>query len=371
MNQENIKTIYSNLIKDLDNLFNVFKKKEKEIVFLLEDSDIDSKSYFKSYMELISRHDSRYSKFVKFQNIKKKANYLLYEILENYQNYIKTYDHFSNFVQEKNIEKYKTNTIRKLLLKTNYFNEEILKTLVLDHNLEFNDYLENLNNLEDILVDLKSNLSVIEHLIFTQDTYNYNLDYSRIKKIKLDNLESGDLIFFDEDIKNTNSLVTKQLSKMTKTNILHLALFYKKENSKYYVFQARGANRKKTYIAPISVKKGYKYIVLRLSDKLTQQEKKIIRKKIIENINVKFSLIKIYSAAVNRFLIRIYKNWFPFLDMGTNPWKSSKVFCSEIIATIFREMGHNIANKPDSAQASPIDLFNSAALEVVGYIEEK
>ena len=61
----------------------------------------------------------------------------------------------------------------------------------------------------------------------------------------------------------------------------------------------------------------------------------------------------------------------PFLDIGSNPWKTSKVFCSEIIASIYKNLGHNIANKPDSAEVSPIDLFNSPELEIVGYIEEE
>jgi hypothetical protein len=371
MKKPRVEGFYLQLISKLDKLFISFKENEKEILFLLDSTKSLPQSHFFAYFNFLKRQEKDFGKYLQYQKIKEKANKHLVTILTSYYEYIRFYDQFTNHVQTiKDIDKYKINTIRKILIKTNMYNKEMLDTLVIDYNAEFNDYIQNLSDLEDLLIELKANLSIIEHLVYTSYVFETKIDYTKIKKMGLEDLETGDLIFFDENPKTTHSFVTKQISKVTKTSILHLALFYDSEKKKYFIFQARGANRKKTYVAPIEIQKGYKYIILRIKKGLSYSEKELVKKTVVENINIKFSLTKLYFASLNVLLLRLYKSWMPFLDIGSNPWKTSKVFCSEIIATIYKNLGHNIANKPDAAEVSPIDLFNSPELEIIGYIEK-
>lgn len=371
MNPKKIYSYYHKVLSKLDNLLESFEKNQRIILDILRNKDeYDDSNVFNTYFAMIQRHDKSYNKYLHNAKIKKKANIYLLKILKTYYAYISEYNVYKEFIGNFSITGYQTNTIKQILTQTNKINEKILELLTLDFNFEYNDYLENTKILEKHIINLKANLSIIEHITYTNFIFNYDVNYNKLEKLSLKDLKPGDIIFFDENPKTTCSFVTRQVSRETKSRISHLVLFFKNDMHEYMIFQARGANRKKTYIAPIHIRKDYKYIVLRLKNGLSKEEEKRLLEQVLEHINIKFSLIKIYTLWINRILIRFYKDWFPFIDMGKNPLKSKRVFCSEVIATVYRNIGRNISNKPDPALVAPIDLFNSPELEIVGYIQK-
>ncbi|MCA9495572.1 MAG: hypothetical protein KC589_01405 [Nanoarchaeota archaeon] len=368
----NIKKLYDDIYSKLDSFYIMYEGLEKEILYRLSKIQKDKNpSLFEAYFSFLKRNNANYAHYAKNESIKKGVNLILYKIINSFEDYERKYYEFKDYVQTRNLENYQINTVRRLLIKIDAKNREISKIVMTNYNLEYNDYYQSLQDLKNLINQVKYYISIVEHKVFNAEHFSREIDYSKLSKLDFLDLKMGDIILYEEDPKKSNSFVTKQISLFIKTKITHSAVFYKKENDKFIIFQARGADRKKSYLAPFKVRPDYKYLVLRLRHTLNVEQKKQLEINILENINKKFSLIKIYGAGFNIILENLYKKWFWFLEEGRNPVKTSNIYCSEVIGKIYGGLGYNISNKIDISSLSPVDIFNSPELKIVGYIEER
>ncbi len=379
MNQKKskIKNLFKKFEKNSEKFLITFEKKGKEITSLfskkIKASNEESKHIARAYYFIIERQTKDYHLYKKKLDFEKKINEKKYEIEKAYFELHELYTILKDTMQDcsDEISKIEFNTLRLSLLEINKDFEKINNIIITELNSEVNNYIIADNSVKELLSSIVSMLSIQTHIILSGGTFKYGVsDYSKLKKLEPKNLQTGDVILYDEYEAYKKGLITKQIKYFIKSTIMHAAMYYGTEDGRYLTYEASGRNRKVSYIGDLTLDIGTRHLILRSKKKLSADDKKMVKKLLEENINRKFSVAKMYGIALNYTLTRLYKTWFPFLTTGKNIYFGKGIFCSQAIAEIYQSLGINISNNEDYGMVSPIDIFNSFELEIVGYIED-
>ncbi len=379
MNQKKskIKNLFKKFEKNSEKFLITFEKKGKEITSLfskkIKASNEESKHIARAYYFIIERQTKDYHLYKKKLDFEKKINEKKYEIEKAYFELHELYTILKDTMQDcsDEISKVEFNTLRLSLLEINKDFEKINNIIITELNSEINNYIIADNGVKELLSSIVSMLSIQTHIILSGGTFKYGVsDYSKLKKLEPKNLQTGDIILYDEYEAYKKGLITKQIKYFIKSTIMHAAMYYGTEDGRYLTYEASGRNRKVSYIGDLTLDIGTRHLILRSKKKLSADDKKMVKKLLEENINRKFSVAKMYGIALNYTLTRLYKTWFPFLTTGKNIYFGKGIFCSQAIAEIYQSLGINISNNEDYGMVSPIDIFNSFELEIVGYIED-
>lgn len=379
MNQKKskIKNLFKKFEKNSEKFLITFEKKGKEITSLfskkIKASNEESKHIARAYYFIIERQTKDYHLYKKKLDFEKKINEKKYEIEKAYFELHELYTILKDTMQDcsDEISKVEFNTLRLSLLQINKEFEKINNIIITELNSEVNNYIIADNSVKELLSSIVSMLSIQTHIILSGGTFKYGVsDYSKLKKLEPKNLQTGDIILYDEYEAYKKGLITKQIKYFIKSTIMHAAMYYGTEDGRYLTYEASGRNRKVSYIGDLTLDIGTRHLILRSKKKLSTDDKKMVKKLLEENINRKFSVAKMYGIALNYTLTRLYKTWFPFLTTGKNIYFGKGIFCSQAIAEIYQSLGINISNNEDYGMVSPIDIFNSFELEIVGYIED-
>lgn len=365
------RTLEDSLEKSIQKLILVYKKNGKEIVSKSSEKiHLPESSLFKAYYKMILRHEEEYQLYLKKLDFDKKINTYKYEIENAYFEYIKNYDKIKDFLQEHLVDIVKKNTSRLTLRYLDKLNKEILKKIVIDINSEFNNYYIILEELKEKTRVVYTRTSVLLHMAYQEKTYIRKIEYSKLEKLDFKDLKKGDIILFDEYEKYKSSLARRQIKFWSKSTILHSAIFISLHDQKPLIYEAAGVNRKKTYIAPLFLEKGVRYIILRPRKNIGKLEQEAIEQEVIQMIEKKFGIIKLYGIAINYTLLKFYKSFFPFITSGRNIYFGKGVFCSETVSIIYKNFGVGVSNNEDFAMISPVDILNSYNLDNIGYLEK-
>ncbi|MEC8339685.1 MAG: hypothetical protein VXZ40_03600, partial [Nanoarchaeota archaeon] len=363
--------------KNSEKFLITFEKKGKEITSLfskkIKASNEESKHIARAYYFIIERETKDYHLYKKKLDFEKKINEKKYEIEKAYFELHELYTILKDSMQDcsDEISKVEFNTLRLSLLQINKEFEKINNIIITELNSEVNNYIIADNSVKELLSSIVSMLSIQTHIILSGGTFKYGVsDYSKLKKLEPKNLQTGDVILYDEYEAYKRGLITKQIKYFIKSTIMHAAMYYGTEDGRYLSYEASGRNRKVSYIGDLTLDNGTRHLILRSKKRLSIDDKKLVKKLLEENINRKFSVVKMYGIALNYTLTRLYKTWFPFLTTGKNIYFGKGIFCSQAIAEIYQSLGINISNNEDYGMVSPIDIFNSFELEIVGYIED-
>ncbi|MDA3855012.1 MAG: hypothetical protein PF569_02045, partial [Candidatus Woesearchaeota archaeon] len=226
-----------------------------------------------------------------------------------------------------------------------------------------------IENVKSLLLENKRSIKILENMFYSFKHFTYEPEYNKYEKISYNDLKFGDILLSlkNDEIINS-SWVYKMILINTKSHIGHARLFYEKKNNKNYFIDvpkmALNVKFKKT------VKKYDKNViglVMRKKIQLTKNEEKII----IEYIKNKV-IGKRFAFFKGAFLSVMFKSYdkFSFYQNLKNPFSPRwSVFCSENITRIYESIGVFIGDKDDEATVTPVDLFNSKELEVIGYID--
>jgi hypothetical protein len=304
-------------------------------------------------------------------HLEKEINTYKYKIEQYYQGFLKEYLLIKEYQQKiPNLSRVEKNNLRLTLLHLNKQMDKINHLILVELNAELNLFLEARKKLKIIVKNVLTITSILLHSMYSDLNFSYGIKkYSEIKKISINKMETGDIIIYDEYESYKKSIAMRQIKYFVKSTILHVSMFYGNENNRNLIYEASGRNRKKSYIGDLKLERSIKYIVLRLPKNFTKKEKKLIKLLIQENVNQKFSIIKLYGIALNYVLLKIYKTWFPFITKGKNIYFGKGIFCSQTIGEIYEKLGINISNTEDLGMLSPLDIFNSFELDIIGYIE--
>ena len=372
-----IKILFKKFEKNSEKFLITFEKKGKEITSLfskkIKASNEESKHIARAYYFIIERETKDYHLYKKKLDFEKKINEKKYEIEKAYFELHELYTILKDSMQDcsDEISKVEFNTLRLSLLQINKEFEKINNIIITELNSEVNNYIIADNSVKELLSSIVSMLSIQTHIILSGGTFKYGVsDYSKLKKLEPKNLQTGDVILYDEYEAYKRGLITKQIKYFIKSTIMHAAMYYGTEDGRYLSYEASGRNRKVSYIGDLTLDNGTRHLILRSKKRLSIDDKKLVKKLLEENINRKFSVVKMYGIALNYTLTRLYKTWFPFLTTGKNIYFGKGIFCSQAIAEIYQSLGINISNNEDYGMVSPIDIFNSFELEIVGYIED-
>jgi len=356
------------LLNVLQNLIVEYEKEGKIVTNLFNQKfNLNTNGLFKAYYSMI-REDIGYREYLKKVALDEKINNYKLKIENRFYEYIRVLDFIKDFLQNNMKDMVKRNTLRENLRYIDKLNQKILKLIVFNLNSEFNQYYLTLEELKKISHDIYNKISIQLHVLYQEHNFIREIDYSILKKIELTELKKGDIILNDEYTKYKDSFVRKQIKFWLKSTILHSMLYVSYENKNHIVYEAPGTNRKKTYIGIFKIEPGTKYVVLKGrffldGDKLNSE--------VVLQLDKKFGFIKIIGIALEYTLNKLYKNWVPKLTTGKNIYFGNGLFCSEAIAIIYNNLKLNISNNEDFGMVSPVDIFNSYNLDIVGYFEGK
>lgn len=376
MNKKVLRTYTRNLRKISRELREKFEKYGKIISsYHTQKLEIQTNSQPKTIAKttaLLLIHDERYIENKdKLIILEDEINKLKLKIESIFQDYKTNYTNIKSYVQNfSNLSRVEKNNQRLSLIHLNKQFNKINKIILVSTNAELNEFLESKKKLEEIILNIDNVISTILHSNFSDLHYKYQVeDYSKIKKLSERDLKTGDIILNDDYETYKKSIALRQIKYFIKSTILHVAIYYGTENKRHLIYEASGRNRKVSYLGDFKKEKGTKNLVLRLPHSFTDKEKKIIKEIIENHVNKPFSIIKLYGIALNYTLLKLYKTWFPFITTGKNIYFGEGIFCSQTIGEIYQKLGINISNKEDLGMLSPIDIFNSFELDIIGYIE--
>jgi hypothetical protein len=374
VNQNKIKFLYSNFKKESEEFLNLFEKEGKNITHLLNEkikiSNKKSNHISRAYSFLVNRETQDYKVYLDKLNFENKINEKKYNLEKKYEELFATYVLIKENIQSNSLKNIEKNTLRLEIIQLNKKMDRLNKIIIVELNSEINQFLIAINEVKQIISEINTVLSIQIHIILANGLYKYKVkDYSELKKLTKKELETGDIILYDEYEAYKKNIFTRQIKYFIKSTILHVAMFYGHEDNRNLIYQATGLDRKVSFIGDFELDSGTRHIILRVKKNLSSEEKEKITILLQENINRKFSLLKLYGIALNYTLVRIYKTWFPFLTTGKNIYFGKGIFCSQTIAEVYQKLGINISNNEDFGMVSPIDIFNSFELKTVGYIE--
>ena len=349
-----------------------FRQEGRKIISLINRKvKLSDNVFYKAYYGLVLRHERDYHEYVKKAELSNKAAQYKFKIEKRFYYYQRIYDRIKIFLQENIYQKINRNTLDQTLFYIDEINEKILKLLVIDLNSEFNNYYKILGELNYYSKKIMNKISIHLHIAYQENNFIRNIDYSKLDRISLKNMQMGDIIIFDEFEKYKSSLARRQIRFWVKTTILHSVIFMYKEGSSYVIYEAAGTNRKKSYLANLEVDAGVRYIVLRPRKSYNKKFREYVERDIKSLLNRRFSILKLYMIAFNYSLTKFYKTWFPYITAGRNLYFGKGIFCSETVAMLYGDLGLNISNNEDYGMVSPVDIYNSYNLDLVGYFDEE
>lgn len=367
-----VRELSDNLDKEIENLLFVFKKEGKSIVGMLSKKyEFSTSSFFYAYFKYILREEPEFHNYKQKLKFSELSNKHRLKIEKAYYSYIRVFDQIKNFLQNEVEDRITKNTLRFRLIYLNKINEEILNLFVVKLNSEYNLYYDILVELKEHLKNVQNTISIQLHRVYQEKHYIRVIDYKKMNKISPDKMKKGDIILLDEYEKYKEGLVRRQIKFWIKSTILHSVVYMEKKQGNYIISESSGVNRKKTAFTNLDLENGINYIVLRYRVPFSKKEEQFIEEEIIRMLNKSFSVLKMYGGALNFTLIALYKRWFPFLTYGKNIYFGQGVFCSDSVATIYKNLNKNISNNEDLGLVTPIDLFNSYNLSVIGYFEKE
>ncbi len=378
MNKTDLREYSNNLRKKAQKLIDSYDKYGKSISALhsskiaLQSSFTSQSSLSSTAHMLIQKEEFKKNKLKMIQYEEKINEYKL-KLETIYRDFFESFILIKEYEQNLNdISRVERNNLRLSLIHLNKQVKKINKMILIELDAELNTFLESKKKLKKIISNVLITSSIVLHSLYTDLHFKYRVnDYSKLKKLKRSDLETGDIILNDDYNLYKKSIAMRQIKYFTKSTILHVAIFYDHQNNRDIIYEASGRNRKVSYLGDLKIEEGSRHIIMRLPKKFNSQEKEIIKNIIEDNVNQEFSIIKLYGIALNYVLLKLYKTWFPFITTGKNIYFGKGIFCSQTIGEIYKNFGYNISNKEDLGMLSPLDIFNSFELDIVGYIEKE
>lgn len=352
-------------VKDGDKLIYLINRKHKNVNYSLHE-------VFYRFSGRISAQYKSYQDNLKFE---KDINEFKFHIEKEHIKIVEAHTHIQDLMSKNEIYRIYTNTIQQLMDDNHNLLSRLLHIISVDLNAEVNDFIQSKKDFSQICIKILENISISLHIIYCNFRFHKEVNYNILEKLSTDNLQPWDIILFDEYKYYTSSYARKRIVKWIWSTILHSAIIYKKsKHNDTLVFHAGWDNRMKSYIEEFQPIDWIKYLILRYRKWLSKHDQKKMTKLIWKEINKKFSLLKLYWVVFNYWLMDIYNKFlvrfFPNVTVWNNPFRSSWIFCSEIISMIYRKFHKNVWNYTDNSMVSPIDIFNSFELEIIGYIDD-
>lgn len=287
-------------------------------------------------------------------------------IIDIYHYYFKTLIQINyHFNKNVNLERFHKKLILGEIHKINNTSKKIEKNL-LQKNKTFSLKLE---KVKILLLENKRNIKILENMLYSFKHFTYNPNYLKYKKISYKNLRFGDIILSlkNDDVINS-SWIYKMIFINTKSHIGHVRMFYElKKGKPYFIDVPKMALNVKFRKTIKHYNKNVIGLVMRKKSILTKQEEIIMKEYIKKQvIGKRFALFK------GAFLSIMFKSYdkFSFYQNLKNPFSPRwSVFCSENITRIYESIDIFIGDKDDDATITPVDLYNSSELDIVGYID--
>lgn len=215
---------------------------------------------------------------------------------------------------------------------------------------------------------IKMYFSLITNFITEIELNKKDLETSKLRSISYKKVRKGDIIL---ERKSGKALTFRRkiISRGLHSQITHSVLVSHSNSSGVYIFEASGYNTGKNRISKLKRSEDIEYILLKPKRKLSRKQLFYFDKFIEENLGKSFSQIKLLAAAFERILARVFQDSPIPYSKKRNPLKFLRgVFCSELVAGAYREMGIEISPYEDLSLVSPIDILNSSDLEIRGVI---
>lgn len=351
--------------KNWDRLLYLINRKHKNVNYSLHE-------VFFRFSGRISAPYKSYQDNLKFE---KDINEFKFDIEQEHIKVVEALSHIQELMSKNEIYRIHTNTIQQLMDDNHDLLSKLLHIISVDLNAEINDFIQSKKDFSNICSKILENTSISLHIIHCNFRFNREVNYSKLESLSTNDLQVWDIILFDEYKYYTSSYARKRIVKWIWSTILHSAIIYKKsKHNDTLIFHAGWDNRMKSYVEEFQPIEWIKYLILRYRKGLSKHDQKKMTKLIWKEINKKFSVLKLYWVVFNYWLIDIYNKYlvklFPNVTVWNNPFRSKWIFCSEIISMIYRKFNKNLWNYRDNSMISPIDIFNSFELDIVGYIDD-
>ncbi len=354
------------LVKLSSELRNDYLKNGKELFILFEEYySLRSKNENKIISALLF-HEHNYSLDQFRKKVEKKIQKKLLDLFKIFEDFYSNYSIYKLSLED---EKYLINkiTIKKRLGVIEREFNNVLENLIIIFKFDYNEYRLRFSFISYSLNQIISNLEIIENL-HNQNTLEVpKINYSKLKKLNIKDIKIGDIILVEKESRSL-TLYRKLLGKMLNSNIIHSAIVYDIIGEDIFLFEANAYNSKEVSIDKLEFKKNYKYIIMRPSYNLNKLTKKKVQNLCDSYLGEKFSNLKLVVGSLERLREYILK-YLPLLRKS-NPSKSlNGTFCSEIVVRVYSKLGFNLGINEDSSIASPVDIFKSKSLNLIGYFK--
>jgi hypothetical protein len=359
---------FLDLVEDINYFLNVYEKSGKILLDLFSDlHSLKSKKENKIISALLFHEKDYYFKLQKLKIEKKikKEIYFLTKELEYL--FLNSEKYFHSLSKEKfEINK---NTIHHRIrdIRNNF--ELILEELIIVFNFDLHSFRTKYRKIKQNIILITRNIQIIGNIYCLNTRDVIELDYSKIKKVPSSKLEVGDIILFDKG-NNNHNIYRKFLRQLLNSNIIHSAIIYSIKKDRIYVLEANSFNSRIISIDRLVFEDGFNYIVMRAKKALTDKQKDIILAQSDISLNEKFNNFKIIIGSIERFREYVFRT-IPFVRRKKNPlYFMPGSFCSEIVIRLYANIGINLGISEDSSMGSPVDIFKSKNLKIVGILDK-
>jgi len=348
----------------------LFEKKfiDSEEKFITVYSKLERKPKKPTLLDFLLLREQQYLKKALSRRLLKKMNLIVSDLQELHLNYIRSLEQYKVHLYNLPLSRLDKKTIREEFSMLDIRNKAIMQSLNTGSIPDFNSYVLAKKRIAKIVLSQIELLYSVLNLVSEDLFYLKDVDTSNMKQLKLDQLEEGDILLLKKPEAHLKSF-RKIASKIMDSKFIHSAIVYKKDKDIIYLFQGLAFNEKKTLIAPIEIVKGYEYIIMRPKKKLNKEKLAKLKELEEENMNLKYSYAKVFAGFFERHLEKFLEDT-EITTRKRNPLNMlSGVFCSEVVARIYAQVGVTFGFSHDNAMVGPLDILNAPELEQIGYIK--
>lgn len=368
--KENLKKVEKNtseLLDLLDAFSNYFEFVGNNIIHL-QSLNKNKLSKENSFIQILMVHEAHYAEEKNREELNKNIRKSLRKIFLKFESCHESWIILQTLLLKEKQFKISETTLK---YKINYVNKvfsQILNLLVFYGNFDYNNFIVHKVKILKLTKVIEVEIQLMVNIFSGEENYIKEVDFSKLQKLYFDSIKQGDILLLrKEDF--TLTPYRKFLKWLLQSNIMHSSLVYDIVDKQIYVIQANSHNSKKTRIDLLERKKGYSYLVLRPKKEFNKKQISQIKKLSTSHIGKDFSNLKIITGSLERGLEFLLRN-FSFYRRHNNPLRYSKgLFCSEVVASIYDQVGCPLGISKDPSITSPIDILNSKNIKIVGFIE--